>query len=438
MKPPHLTTRRLGLGLALLALLAAPALGWGHTGHYMINKLAVDALPEGALKAYFKENRDYLADHAIDADNAKTGDPLERRRHYLDIDTDGIRPETYPRSWKAAVARFGEDTATKQGTLPWSMQTKLEELVSAMKERDASKILERAAWLGHYVGDAHVPFHACSNNNGQLTGQKGIHAIWESHMLDHNKDEIEPAVVKLVAKMQVAEVNGEISDWCFDRLMTGDSYAHQILEKDKGNRAAGREKNLWETTGEIAEKRLAEATTGLASLWLTAYNRAGKPVLPNGKAPEKPPEPPPVQPQNPPKGPVGGMPPDRGDEDPGVAPPRPEKPDPPKPEPKPEPPKPEPKPEPEPAPSAKATDGGIKGLLVHDDDNQPGAIVDVPGDACAAANIHRGDVIISVDGNHVNSVGTLKRRLQDYKAGDSVPLGILRKGAEELHTVRIP
>ncbi len=34
--------------------------------------------------------------------------------------------------------------------------------------------------LAHYIEDANVPLHTTNNYDGQLTNQKGIHALWES------------------------------------------------------------------------------------------------------------------------------------------------------------------------------------------------------------------------------------------------------------------
>ena len=46
---------------------------------------------------------------------------------------------------------------------------------------DPARILKVSAELGHYVGDAHAP-HTTRNYNGQLTGQTGIHGLWESRL----------------------------------------------------------------------------------------------------------------------------------------------------------------------------------------------------------------------------------------------------------------
>ena len=42
--------------------------------------------------------------------------------------------------------------------------------------------MKLSADLGHYVSDAHVPLHTTENYNGQLSGQTGIHVLWESRL----------------------------------------------------------------------------------------------------------------------------------------------------------------------------------------------------------------------------------------------------------------
>jgi hypothetical protein len=56
------------------------------------------------------------------------------------------------------------------------------QLTEAFKQKDVKRILRISADLGHYIGDAHVPLHTTENYNGQLTGQHGIHGLWESRL----------------------------------------------------------------------------------------------------------------------------------------------------------------------------------------------------------------------------------------------------------------
>src|ERR1700753_3788650 len=68
------------------------------------------------------------------------------------------------------------------GTLPWTIASNYYYLVKAFKAHDTTAILNASANLGHYIADAHVPLHLTQNYNGQLTGQTGIHALWESRL----------------------------------------------------------------------------------------------------------------------------------------------------------------------------------------------------------------------------------------------------------------
>ncbi len=281
------TRLRAGLALVAVAAFATPVLAWGHTGHAMINKLACDCVPEGPLKTFFKANQDYVSKHAIDPDIYKRKHRAEEApKHFLNIDAQGTKPEDYPRDWKAVVDKFGLHAATKQGKLPWAIKETFDKLVAAFKAKDGPRIIETATWLGHYVGDANQPFHACTNHDGADTGQKGIHSLFESAMIDHNEDEVAKASAALASKVQVAEV-ADVSSYAWTTILASDQKAHDILSKDKGNRTSGREKALFKATGTVAEERIADAATGLASLWFTAWVKAGSPELPTGfKLPE--------------------------------------------------------------------------------------------------------------------------------------------------------
>ena len=83
---------------------------------------------------------------------------------------------------ESAVARYGEDSLQRYGIVPWWTLLMHRRLTGAFKERDGAQILKLSAEIGHYLADLHVPLHASSNHNGQLTGQAGIHGFWESRI----------------------------------------------------------------------------------------------------------------------------------------------------------------------------------------------------------------------------------------------------------------
>lgn len=172
----------LALGGVWAMLCPIPTHAWGFYAHERINELAVNLLPPG-MQGLFRSQQDYLKRHATDPDKRRYAIPEEAPRHYIDLDRYGIYPfDSLPRDWAAAVNRFTVDTLQKHGIVPWWLEIMMHRLTKSFREKNMPRILQNAAEIGHYLSDAHVPLHACSNHNGQFTDQKGIHGLWESRI----------------------------------------------------------------------------------------------------------------------------------------------------------------------------------------------------------------------------------------------------------------
>lgn len=131
----------------------------------------------------YKPGIDFISEHATDPDKRRYAIAEEGPRHYIDIDQYGTYPyDSLPRKWEEAVARYTEDSLNLHGIVPWWIQVMYRRLVVAFREKNKARILRLSAEIGHYIADAHVPLHASSNHNGQLTGQRGIHGFWESRI----------------------------------------------------------------------------------------------------------------------------------------------------------------------------------------------------------------------------------------------------------------
>ena len=74
------------------------------------------------------------------------------------------------------------DTMTQHGVLPYHLVTMQRRLTDAFRQNNQVRALQLSAEIGHYIGDATVPLHTTENYNGQLTGQRGVHAFWESRL----------------------------------------------------------------------------------------------------------------------------------------------------------------------------------------------------------------------------------------------------------------
>jgi hypothetical protein len=153
---------------------------WGFWSHRYINRMAVYRLPPELL-VFYKEHIDFLSENAVNPDKRRYAVVGEAEKHFIDLDSyaDSV---TLPIIWSEAVQKFGEDSLRKHGIAPWNLQHVALQLTEAFRQKDKNRILKLSADLGHYVGDIHVPLHTTKNYNGQLTGQEGIHAFWESRL----------------------------------------------------------------------------------------------------------------------------------------------------------------------------------------------------------------------------------------------------------------
>ena len=268
---------------------------WGFYAHKKINYLAVFLLPPQMLILY-KPNIGFLNDHAVDPDKRRYAVAAEGSRHYIDIDYYGKYPYAeLPHNWKAAVDKYTEDTLQANGIVPWHIQTMLKRLTNAFEEKNYAAIMKNSVEIGHYIADAHVPLHASTNHNGQLTDQKGIHAFWESR------------IPELLAEKQFDFLIGKaeyISDpggFIWNRVLESGREADSVLaiEKILSNQFAGDKKYSFEKRNSLlirqysseytiafnkqlhgmVEKRMRQAIFAVASFWYTAWVNAGQPDL---------------------------------------------------------------------------------------------------------------------------------------------------------------
>lgn len=173
----------------LLAVFVFLISSWGFLVHRTVNQLAIYELPK-KMQPFFYVYKDYLVYNAPRPDIRRNTDPTEGVKHFIDAEYYGDSAlYKMPMNWNDAVAMYTADTLKKYGTLPYSVVETQQKLTEAFGMRNRDSILFYAADLGHYIGDAHVPLHTSLNYDGQLTGQNGIHDLWETTVpeieLDH-------------------------------------------------------------------------------------------------------------------------------------------------------------------------------------------------------------------------------------------------------------
>lgn len=158
---------------------------WGFFGHRLINRLAIYTLPDELFR-FYKKHQQYLEEHSVDPDKRRYAVKGEAECHFIDLDQYGNHPDSIraylPQRWNDAISKFGEPWLREHGIGPWNTYRVYLNLQQAFEKGEEAQILKYSAELGHYIGDMHVPLHTTHNYNGQLTGQHGIHGLWESRL----------------------------------------------------------------------------------------------------------------------------------------------------------------------------------------------------------------------------------------------------------------
>ncbi len=172
-------SKKWGVSVLLLTALIAFS-SWGFLVHRTINQLAIYSLP-APLQSYFHADMGYLVENAPRPDIRRNTDRTEDTKHFIDLEKFGPNAANeMPLDWASAVKKYTEDSLKKYGWGPYNAMMQMEHLTNAFKSKNKDSILFYAADLGHYLGDLHVPLHTTANYDGQLTGQKGLHGLWES------------------------------------------------------------------------------------------------------------------------------------------------------------------------------------------------------------------------------------------------------------------
>lgn len=173
-------TLRKHLVVLVLLTIFITCSSWGFLMHRTISQLSVYQLPN-EMQPFFYQNIDYIVRNAVRPDERRNGDPTEASKHFIDFEAYGKDAAHHmPLHWDATVARYAKDSLLKYGYVPyWIMEMK-DRLTNAFRRGQRDSILFYATDMAHYIEDAHVPLHTSVNYDGQLTNQKGLHALWES------------------------------------------------------------------------------------------------------------------------------------------------------------------------------------------------------------------------------------------------------------------
>ncbi len=271
------------------------AFGWGFWAHRYINQQAISTLPAPLIR-FYKLNRHGVISKAVLPDQRRYAVPEEGCRHYIDMEA---YQHVVPLYFHEAKAMFSEDTLLVHGMLPWNIQFFYSQLIKAFENKDAKNIIKISAEIGHYIADAHVPLHTTRNYNGQLTGQLGIHALWETRLP-------ELFYTRYFLYTGPAKRIDTIASFARSIVLSSHALCPRVLECDLMVKRKLPENRWYEYQAKgtsmmrmysyeyarhyhvllngMVEQQMKLSILAVGSIWYSAWLEAGKPALPETQA----------------------------------------------------------------------------------------------------------------------------------------------------------
>lgn len=317
----------------VLTGISSRANAWGERGHDLVTRVAVQHMREmsddnAALMRPFLL-RDHMLAHLSNTPDTVwradyMGDDVIKANsptHYINLEKviTGVKKwDDFPRDFRAYRALCkskGLDTSDV-GTAPWRVLqlyklivdqlTNLDAKPDDLKEQHINQALVYSGLMSHFVGDLANPHHTTANYDGQLTGNKGLHAYFESTVVAELSFEL-PEKVREKAnnrnlwlgdygRKERAEIFADPQKLVW--ALVADSHTkvekltrlddrHSILAKsvadpDSGKQASAKRKpakNVARRYEKFAVERLAVGADALARLWQLAWQDAGSPDM---------------------------------------------------------------------------------------------------------------------------------------------------------------
>lgn len=265
--------------VAVLAFVPSRTFAWGANAQKIVVNKAVDTLPPD-VRPLFDANRAFLVLHVTDPLETESTNPTEKHNHFLYLDKYGRFPYTaLPRTYKAAVGKYGKSKLESTGLLPWQIGVYNAKLTEALKLGKWDEAKLDAAILAGYVSEAHDPFNTTENFDGHLTLQNGINERFGIMLIDRFSS-------FFPMRPNDASFISDPTDHAFESCLSAHSWLETILLADRNARLAGKSYDdeyfdrFYNLTAATLIRQLSDAATDIGSYWLTAWINAGRPQLP--------------------------------------------------------------------------------------------------------------------------------------------------------------
>lgn len=316
------------LGLTLL-FTSSPLWAWGERGHDLITRVAVQNLrvlsddKQALVKPFVA--RDHMLGHLSNAPDIVWRAPymseLERSENYSTHFINLEKVYAGVSLWSDLPTEYSQYRTDSQakgfepegvGSAPWRVLQLYSLMVEALRsagqaqdkkafEDSVNKALTMGGIMSHFVGDLANPHHTTANYDGQLTGQHGLHAYFESDVVTELPLELSARTAKKVSqkwlsqysKSERKEILSDPQKLVWALVANSHSRLPELLALDVKyslieRSTQGNDKAIRKPVGQIAKRyqrftieRLSIGSSVLSQLWLLAWLEAGSPDLSN-------------------------------------------------------------------------------------------------------------------------------------------------------------
>ena len=328
-----LRSMKMVLVFLLTAALPLSAQAWGGRGHDAICEASAFLVKDKNLKEFFKF-RSHTLGHlcnipdtywrSLPGDANKVGAPA----HFMDPEVLGFKINEVPLNYADLIKDYtGKENKTKEGQKIFSVSEELGSLwwrvdqfvrvISALNFKDSPPPSEKKQFqdeantfnakvyemfvdmglMGHFVGDAGMPFHNTSDYDGYGKGHGGIHGYYETDVVSEFGPELASEIYKkaltlkstsfLTAKTTLEKMRelSTLSAKEMDKILKLDPITKKsavIKEKGMELKTTAERKSAavgYKIFRSMIIEEMARSSALLAQLWEEAYIASGKPDL---------------------------------------------------------------------------------------------------------------------------------------------------------------
>jgi len=309
---------------------------WGKTGHFKIGFRAADLVGDKNLAKLLEANQDSLgySNAALLAQDA-AGDqsahdfvpladvadlvwrstrPSDESNHFCDIDESDpavAGGKTLLELSLASDANIDVDVWLKfdremdiarpiykrnrdgqqelrprEGALPFRVWQMYKQMISSLNAGKVDEFLVAGGTMAHYVGDACQPLHISYLHHGADPSESGVHADYETKLIDHKRQQLFDGVdginIKVKSNQLIGSAGKEAAKLVL-RLMkeTVDLLPpEEVVDVWRHAKGHGKYDRMWDALGERTITNIANGSHAMAVLWQSAWKHGNGAAVP--------------------------------------------------------------------------------------------------------------------------------------------------------------